>query len=92
MSGHSEKSSEEAETHEGSASAMVREGTPAFGSLFAVPKMDCPSEEQIIRMALEDIEPPVILKFDTPNRRLSVFHTADVSEESCDIFSLLACT
>jgi Cation efflux family len=52
---------------------------PSLVSAFAVPKMDCPSEEQMIRMALGDIAPPVILEFDTPNRRMCVFHSVDVS-------------
>ena len=52
---------------------------PGLVSEFAVPKMDCPSEEQMIRMALDDIAPPLILDFDTPNRRVRVFHAADES-------------
>jgi Co/Zn/Cd efflux system component len=43
-------------------------------STFHIAKMDCPSEEQLIRMSLEGT--PCILKldFDIANRRLAVFH------------------
>lgn len=44
-------------------------------SEFRVAKMDCPSEEGMIRMALDSIEPYVILEFDTPNRKVRVFHS-----------------
>ena len=45
-----------------------------FVSQFLLPKMDCPSEEQMIRMALDDLEPAVALEFDTPHRKLNFFH------------------
>lgn len=45
-----------------------------FVSEFLVPKMDCPSEEGMIRMALEGVEPRVALVFDTPNRKVRVYH------------------
>ena len=45
-----------------------------YVSDYRVPKMDCPSEEGVIRMALESIEPRVLLEFDTPNRKVRVFH------------------
>ncbi len=45
-----------------------------FVSEYRVPKMDCPSEEGLIRRALDGIEPRVLLKFDTPNRKVRVFH------------------
>lgn len=90
MSEQSETFDQDADTRKGSASAKEPQSTLGLVSAFAVPKMDCPSEEQIIRMSLEDIEPPVILNFDTPNRRLSVFHTADVSgiEERLSVLGL----
>lgn len=46
----------------------------AYVSEYRVPKMDCPSEEGMIRMALDGIEPRVLLEFDTPNRVVRVFH------------------
>ena len=41
--------------------------------------MDCPSEEQMIRMKLEGIESILQLNFDIPNRTLEVIHLGDVS-------------
>ena len=43
-------------------------------TLFSVPKMDCPSEEQMIRMTLSGL-PIQLLKFDLQNRLLTVHHT-----------------
>jgi Co/Zn/Cd efflux system component len=45
--------------------------------------MDCPSEEGMIRMALDSVEPKVVLEFDTPKRKVRVFHgdNADAIEE-----------
>ncbi len=37
--------------------------------------MDCPSEEQMIRMTLADLTNINSLDFDIPNRQLTVFHT-----------------
>jgi hypothetical protein len=48
-----------------------------FVSEYNVPKMDCPSEEGLIRMAMDGVEPPVVLQFDTPNRKVRVFHGED---------------
>jgi hypothetical protein len=45
-----------------------------FVSQFLVAKMDCPSEEQMIRMALDDLGPRIALEFDTPHRKLKVFY------------------
>ena len=45
-----------------------------FVSEYYIPKMDCPSEEGMIRMALDSVEPKVTLEFDTPNRRVCVYH------------------
>lgn len=42
-------------------------------TVFDVPKMDCPSEERLIRMALEGT-PVDRLEFDLNARRLTVFH------------------
>lgn len=48
-------------------------------SEFNIAKMDCPSEEQLIRMKLSDIENIAKLEFDIPNRKLLVFHNADLN-------------
>jgi len=42
---------------------------------FRISKMDCPSEEQMIRMKLADITGINALNFDIPGRQLTVFHT-----------------
>jgi cation transport ATPase len=46
----------------------------SYVSEYHVPKMDCPSEEGMVRMALDSITPEVTLAFDTPNRMVRVFH------------------
>lgn len=46
-------------------------------TLLAVPKMDCPSEERMIRMALDDLPGIVELQFDLGRRKLTVLHTGD---------------
>ncbi len=54
-----------------------------YVSEYHVSRMDCPSEEGVIRMALDSVEPKVTLEFDTPNRIVRIFHgdNADVIEE-----------
>ncbi len=42
---------------------------------FKISKMDCPSEEHMIRMKLADLKNISSLEFDIPNRLLTVFHT-----------------
>jgi Co/Zn/Cd efflux system component len=46
-------------------------------SEFSVPKMDCPSEERLIRMALEPLQLVDALTFDLPARRVSIIHRGD---------------
>src|SRR5690554_3957877 len=43
-------------------------------TIFIISKMDCPSEENLIRMKLDGIEEIKNLDFDIPNRKLTVFH------------------
>jgi Co/Zn/Cd efflux system component len=47
---------------------------------YKVPKMDCPSEEQLIRMKLKPAAEVRRLQFDIPARKLGVFHTGDGKE------------
>lgn len=49
-------------------------------SIFEITKMDCPSEENLIRLKLDALTVIKHLKFDIPNRRLSVYHTGNVIE------------
>jgi Co/Zn/Cd efflux system component len=44
---------------------------------FKISKMDCPSEEQMIRMKLADLSNIKSLEFDIANRQLTVFHVDD---------------
>ena len=48
-------------------------------SEFKIAQMDCPSEENLIRMKLDGIENIKHLDFDIPNRKLTVFHTESVA-------------
>ena len=52
----------------------------AFVSTYKVPQMDCPSEERLIRLALDSIEPSVGLQFDIPSRLVKVFHDENLDE------------
>ncbi|MCB2229887.1 cation transporter [bacterium] len=47
-------------------------------SKYTIPKMDCPVEEQMIRMALSQIEGIRSLDFDLNTRSLVVWHSIDV--------------
>ena len=53
-------------------------------SVFEISKMDCPSEENLIRMKLDEISSIKNLDFDIPNRKLTVFHEGGIQsiEES----------
>lgn len=59
-------------------------------SIFEISKMDCPSEENLIRMKLGDISSIKNLSFDIPNRKLTVFYTGeiDVIEQSIQELNL----
>ena len=47
---------------------------------FVIPKMDCPSEERLIRMALEPVEGIERLEFDLDGRTLDVVHADGLAE------------
>lgn len=48
-------------------------------SKFFIAKMDCPSEEQLIKMKLDAFQQIVALQFDIPNRVLTIIHEEDVT-------------
>ncbi len=48
-------------------------------SRFVVEKMDCPSEEQLVRMALSDLDGVDAIRFDLPNRSVDVSHSTVTS-------------
>ena len=49
-------------------------------TVFEISKMDCPSEENLIRMKLDGIAGIVNLDFDIPNRKLTVFHSGETDQ------------
>lgn len=55
--------------------------TTAFDTktVFAVPKMDCPSEERMIRMALDGAGGIADLRFDLQARTVTVLHAGDAA-------------
>ncbi len=50
--------------------------------------MDCPSEENLIRMKLDGIEGILQLEFDIENRSLFVFHSGENGEITKQLESL----
>jgi Co/Zn/Cd efflux system component len=57
-------------------------------TVFEISKMDCPSEENLIRMKLSGIVEIQHIDFDIPNRKISVFHNGKISEIEQAIFEL----
>jgi Co/Zn/Cd efflux system component len=57
-------------------------------TVFEIAKMDCPSEENLIRMKLNDIESVQHLDFDTANRNLTVYHVGQLKEINTEIHQL----
>lgn len=49
-------------------------------TVFDIPKMDCPSEEKIVRMALDGIAGVRSLTFDLKSRQLTANHTGDAGD------------
>ena len=49
-------------------------------TVFEITKMDCPSEENLIRMQLDGISSIANLEFDIPNRKLTVFHSGEIDQ------------
>lgn len=61
---------------------------PLRESSFNVAKMDCPSEERMIRLALEDVENVRHLSFDLERRLLSVVHTGEIDAIAAKLATL----
>lgn len=57
-------------------------------TVFQIPRMDCPSEENLIRMKLEGISTITHLDFDLENRKLMVYHTGGVNEFENKVYEL----
>tara|TARA_B100000809_G_scaffold95005_1_gene93660 strand:+ start:17919 stop:18725 length:807 start_codon:yes stop_codon:yes gene_type:complete len=49
-------------------------------TIFEISKMDCPSEENIIRIKLDEISSIVHLDFDIQNRKLTIFHNGEIEQ------------
>lgn len=57
-------------------------------TIFDITKMDCPSEENLIRMKLDGISSIANLDFDIPNRKLIVFHSGQIDQIEKSIIEL----
>jgi Co/Zn/Cd efflux system component len=59
-----------------------------YKTIFEIPKMDCPSEESLIRMKLDGISTISNLSFDLPSRKLTVFHIGEIDQIEKSIIEL----
>jgi Co/Zn/Cd efflux system component len=57
-------------------------------TVFEITKMDCPSEENLIRMKLDGISSIANLDFDIPNRKLTVFHSGQIDQIEKSVIEL----
>jgi len=57
-------------------------------TIFEITKMDCPSEENLIRMKLDGISSIKKLSFDIPNRKLTIFHNGQINQIEKSILEL----
>ena len=57
-------------------------------TIFEITKMDCPSEENLIRIKLDGISSITNLYFDIPNRKLTVFHSGDIDQIEKSVLEL----
>ena len=57
-------------------------------TIFEITKMDCPSEENLIRMKLDGIPSIANLDFDIPNRKLTVFHSGEIDQIEKSVIEL----
>ena len=57
-------------------------------TIFEITKMDCPSEENLIRMKLDGISSIANLDFDIPNRKLTVFHNGEIDQIEKSVLEL----
>ncbi|MFY7709091.1 cation transporter, partial [Tenacibaculum sp. MEBiC07804] len=57
-------------------------------TIFEITKMDCPSEENLIRMKLDGISNIANLDFDIPNRKLTVFHSGAIDQIENSVIEL----
>ncbi|WP_300499576.1 cation transporter [Marinobacter sp.] len=74
----------QADTDRGNSS----EASGSWVSVYAVPKMDCPSEERMIRLALNGFDEIRALSFDLSNRRLKVVHDGEADPFTAKLTTL----
>ena len=60
-------------------------------TIFEITKMDCPSEENLIRMKLDGISSIANLDFDITNRKLTVFHSGEIDQIEKSVIELNLC-
>lgn len=51
-----------------------------YKAVFKIEKMDCPSEENLIRLKLENIDNIIHQEYDLSNRQLTIIHANDVKQ------------
>lgn len=57
-------------------------------TVFNIPKMDCPSEERLIRLRLEEVPSINNLDFNIPQRQLSIIHEGSPNPILCALIPL----
>ena len=67
---------------------VFSEASGKYVSVYAVPKMDCPSEERMIRLALNGFDEIQTLSFDLSNRRLEVLHDGEAEPITAKLATL----
>jgi len=66
--------------NEAGSSELNQGNDSVFVSLLSASKMDCPSEENTIRLALNNISQIKAIEFDLGKRQIKIFHLADTPE------------
>ncbi|WP_290653187.1 cation transporter [Idiomarina sp.] len=73
---------------EGNTGSWASEASGNWISVYTVPKMDCPSEERMIRLALNGFEDIRGLSFDLSDRRLKVVHDGEAEPITAKLATL----
>ena len=73
---------------EGNTGSEASEASGNWISVYTVPKMDCPSEERMIRLALNGFEDIRGLSFDLSDRRLKVVHDGEAEPITAKLATL----
>ena len=73
---------------EGNTGSWASEASGNWISVYTVPKMDCPSEERMIRLALNGFEDIRGLSFELSDRRLKVVHDGEAEPITAKLATL----